>query len=397
MSMSNRVCQQCGTPLAPGEMYCSNCGTRYTEPGGVDPTQRASYPGAPNPNQPPIEPTQYAGPGPTPSSPYNSPPYGNVPYGSPGTSYGSQGQGYAPPPPNSYTPPSYTPPAPASPPYAGPYGQPQGQYGSVPGVYGQQPGQYGAGYPQAPQPKKGPNAGLIIGIIALLVILVGGGIFFLSRSRGGTTNVTPSPGVTPSVVPTAPALFSDNFANNSKGWATGNDSGFSRNITNNALVLVENNQHYVLPEPLPTNNTFSDFTVTATFTFNQGDQNDRVGIYMRGDSNLDHDYRIDIYGDNTYAIAREFIDTNNTPVVQFFVNATHSSAIKSIGQQNTVTVIMKGPQLVLLVNGTKVKSISDTNYTSGQIALYVAHGATSSGAQASFSSVAVYPPPPQLP
>ncbi len=58
---------------------------------------------------------------------------------------------------------------------------------------------------------------------------------------------------------------------------------------------------------------------------------------------------------------------------------------------------MKGPQLVLLVNGTKVKSISDTNYTSGQIALYVAHGATSSGAQASFSSVAVYPPPPQLP
>ncbi len=118
--------------------------------------------------------------------------------------------------------------------------------------------------------------------------------------------------MTPSVVPTAPALFSDNFANNSKGWATGNDSGFSRNITNNALVLVENNQHYVLPEPLPTNNTFSDFTVTATFTFNQGDQNDRVGIYMRGDSNLDHDYRIDIYGDNTYAIAREFIDTNNT-------------------------------------------------------------------------------------
>ncbi len=305
MSMSNRVCQQCGTLLAPGEIYCINCGTRYTEPGGVDPTQRASYPGAPNPNQPPIEPTQYAGPGPTPSSPYNSPPYGNVPYGSPGTSYGSQGQGYAPPPPNSYTPPSYTPPAPASPPYAGPYGQPQGQYGSVPGVYGQQPGQYGAGYPQAPQPKKGPNAGLIIGIIALLVILVGGGIFFLSRSRGGTTNVTPSPGVTPSVVPTAPALFSDNFANNSKGWATGNDSGFSRNITNNALVLVENNQHYVLPEPLPTNNTFSDFTVTATFTFNQGDQNDRVGIYMRGDSNLDHDYRIDIYGDNTYAIARE--------------------------------------------------------------------------------------------
>ena len=384
MSMSNRVCQQCGTPLAPGEMYCSNCGTRYTEPGGVGPTQRASYSGAPNPNQPPIEPTQFAGPGPTPSSPYNSPPYGNTPYASPATSYGSQGQGYAPPPP-----------PPTGPPYAGPYGQPQGQYGGVPGIYGQQQGQYGAGYPQAPQPKKGPNVGLIIGIIALLGVFIGGGLFLLTRPKGGTTNVPP--GVTPSVVPTVPALFSDNFANNSKGWATGNDNGFSRNITNNALVLVENNQNHILPEPLPTNSSFSDFTVTATFTFNQGDRNDSVGIYVRGDSNLDHDYRVDINGNRTYAIAREYLDTSNTPKQLFIVSATNSSAIKPVGQQNTVTVIMKGSQLVLLINGTKAKAISDTNYTSGQIALYVAHGTTSSGAQASFSSVAVYPAPPQLP
>jgi hypothetical protein len=390
MSMPNRVCQQCGTPLAPGEAFCSNCGTRYTEPGGVDPTQRASSPG-----QPPIEPTQYAGPGSTPSSPYSSSSYGNTPYGSPSTSYGSLDQGYAPPP-NSYSPPGYMPPPPSNTPYGGPYGQ-QGQYGGAPGVYGQQPGQYGAGYPQAPQPKKGPNVGLIIGIIALLVILVGGGLFFLTRSRGGTTNVTPPPGVTPSIVPTQQALFSDNFANNNKGWATGNDNGFSRNITNNALVLVENNQNHILTESLPSNSTYSDFTVTATFIFNQGDRNDSVGIYMRGDSNLNHDYRIDVNGDNSYAIAREFIDTNNTPKQYFIVKATHSSAIKPVGQQNTVTAIMKGSQLVLLINGTKVDSINDTNYTSGQIALYVAHGTSSSGAQASFSSVAVYPPPPQLP
>jgi len=396
MSISNRVCQQCGTPLAPGEAFCSNCGTRYTEPGGVDQTQRASYPGASGPGQSPIEPTQYAGPGSTPSSPYSSSPYGNTPYGSPSTSYGSQDQGYAPPP-SSYSPPNYMPPPPSNTPYGGPYGQQQGQYGGGPGMYGQQQVQYGAGYPQAPQPKKGPSVGLIIGIIVLLVILVGGGLFFLTRPRGGTTNVTSTPTVSPSLVPTQQALFSDNFANNNKGWATGNDNGFSRNITNKALVLVENNQNHILPEPLPSNSTYSDFTVTATFTFNHGDQNDSVGIYMRGDSNLDHDYRVDINGDNSYAIAREYIDTNNTPKQHFVVNATHSSAIKSVGQQNTVTAIMKGSQLILLINGTKVDSINDTNYTSGQIALYIAHGNSSSGAQASFSSVAVYPPPPQLP
>src|SRR5262249_20398360 len=159
------------------------------------------------------------------------------------------------------------PPPPSSAPYGGPYGQQQGQYGGMPGTYGQQQVPYGAGYPQAPQPKKGPNVGLIIGIIVLLIILVGGGLFFLTRPRGGTTNVPPSPRVTPSVVPTQQALFSDNFANNNKGWATGNDNGFSRNITNNALILVENNQNHILPEPLPSNSTYSDFTVTATFTF----------------------------------------------------------------------------------------------------------------------------------
>jgi len=190
---------------------------------------------------------------------------------------------------------------------------------------------------------------------------------------------------------TPSTLFFDNFADNSKGWAVGNDNGFSRNISNGRLVLVENNQNHVLPEPLPSNSTYSDFTVAATFTFNQGDQNDSVGIYMRGDSNLDHDYRVDINGDNSYAIAREYIDTNNTPKQHFIVSATPSSAIKPIGQQNTVTVIMKGSQLVLQINGTTVNSVSDTDYTNGQIALYVAHGTTSSGATAAFSSVAVYP------
>lgn len=383
MSMSNRVCQRCGNPLVSGEVYCSNCGARYLEPGAVEPTQRASssYPDVSSPGQLPFEPTQYAG------SPYDNPPYG-----APSTSYGSPGSNYTPPPA-----PTYAPSPPSNVPFGGAYGQqPPGQYGGVPGIYGQQPGQYGAGYPQPPQPKKGPNIGLILGVVVLLVLLIGGGLFLLTRPKGGTTNNGNStPGVTGNATPTP--LFSDNFANNSKGWATGNDNGFSRNITNNALILVENNQNHILPEPLPTNSTFSDFTVTATFTFDHGDQNDSVGIYMRGDSTLDHDYRVDINGNNTYAIAREYIASDNTPAQHFIVTATSSSAIKSIGQQNTVTAIMKGSQLVLLINGTKVNSISDTNYASGQVAVYVAHGDTSQGTQASFTSVAVYPAPSQLP
>jgi hypothetical protein len=121
------------------------------------------------------------------------------------------------------------------------------------------------------QPKKGPNIGLILGVVVLLALLIGGGLFFLTRPKGGTTSTgNPTPGVTQNAVSTPQPLFSDNFADNSKGWATGNNNGFSRNIINNALVLVEDNQNQILPEPLPTNSTFSDFTVTATVFDNLG-------------------------------------------------------------------------------------------------------------------------------
>src|SRR6266849_4011797 len=248
---------------------------------------------------------------------------------------------------------------------------------------------------------------LIGAVVFLLIMVISGTIFFYVQGKSSKTSSSSNSAVSPTArkatpTPTSTALstpqplFSDDFTDKSKGWYLGSTSGYTRVIDNNTLTLADSN-HTILTESLPTNTSFDDFMVSVTFTILQANQDDSVGLYLRGDSNLDHDYRIDIYGNNTYAIAREYIDTNKTPVEQFFVNATHSSAIKSIGQQNTVTVIMKGPQLVLLVNGTKVKSISDTNYTSGQIALYVAHGATSSGAQASCSSVAVYPPPPQLP
>lgn len=364
MSISNRRCQQCGTTLAPNEVFCNNCGTLYTDPDNLEPTQfSSSYSGTPN--QSTIEPTQYAEP---------ASPYGKSPYGSPSTSYGSSG--YAPPPPNV------------------PYGASSNIPYGASDVYGQQ--QFGAPFPQASRPKKSPV--LLIGIIILLLLVIGGGFFLLAKPSGSSNSTTVVNGATST--PLAAALFSDNFANNSKGWILGNGTGFSRSISNNTLILAENNQGRLLPEGLPATPNFSDFTVTVTFTLQQGDQSDSAGIYMRGDSSkLDHDYRVDINGNNTYAIAREFLDSSNTQTEEFLVKATPSPAIKPLGQPNTITVIMKGSKLVLLINNTPITSVSDTNYTSGQIALYAAHGdtSTSNGTKAAFSNIAVYPAPSQLP
>jgi hypothetical protein len=58
---------------------------------------------------------------------------------------------------------------------------------------------------------------------------------------------------------------------------------------------------------------------------------------------------------------------------------------------------MKGSSIVLLINDKVVDSITDSNYTSGQIALFAENGRTSSGVNAVFNNIAVYPAPDKLP
>src|SRR5205823_4689537 len=238
---------------------------------------------------------------------------------------------------------------------------------------------------------------LIGAVVFLLIMVISGTIFFYVQGKSSKTSssgnsavsptarkATPTP--TPTAQSTPQPLFSDDFTDKSKGWYLGSASGYTRVIDNNSLTLADSN-HTILTESLPTNTSFDDFKVNVTFTILQANQDDSVGLYLRGDSNLDHDYRIDIYGNNTYAISKEFLDANKSPQVQFLVSPSRASALKPAGQQNTITVMMKGPELVLLVNGTIVNSVTDSDYTSGQIALFVQNSETSSEVEVSFSSV----------
>ncbi|HLZ80902.1 MAG TPA: family 16 glycoside hydrolase [Ktedonobacteraceae bacterium] len=245
---------------------------------------------------------------------------------------------------------------------------------------------------------KGIVVGLSVVSACLLYALLIGNSYFLfqaqSNSSAKTIRVTPLP--TPTTAGTNQPLFFDNFANASKGWSLGSVSGYSRSIDNSALTLADAN-HKTLTESLPTNTHFDDFIVTVSFTLLQASNDDSVGLYVRGDSNLDHDYRIDIYGDNSFAINKELLDSKNIPRVRALVNQTKTSAIHPPGQQNNITVAMKGSLLVLRINGSVIDTVIDTDYTTGQIALFVQNSNSSSGVEAAFSSVAVYPAPQKLP
>jgi hypothetical protein len=262
---------------------------------------------------------------------------------------------------------------------------------------------------------------LSIWVIICLLLLAGSSIFLIANSRDGANHVvatpvthtktstaahtatrtisspTPTSTLTPAISQTPQPLFQDYFIDNSRGWLTGNAAGYTRTLDEGALTLAANN-HKILVESIPTSTSFDDFSLSMNFTIKQGDANDSVGLYLRGDSNLDHDYRIDIYGNNTYGISKEALDPEDSyQIITPLVNPTHAPQIKAAGHINRLTVIMKGSTLVLFINDVVVQTISDEDYTHGQIALFVQHGTTSEGVQLMVTSLSVYPAPDQLP
>jgi hypothetical protein len=209
---------------------------------------------------------------------------------------------------------------------------------------------------------------------------------------------TSTPTQVPMLQGTVQPLFSDNFVNNKNGWSVVSvpGSGYTRTLQNNALTLADT-EHNVLIESVPTSSTFKNFSITTTFTLMQADKNDSVGLYIRGDSNLDHDYRVDIFGNDTYAISKETLNANNELEQTFLIHPSRTNALKSIGQRNVLTIAMQGPTMTAQINGKTVHTLSDTAYTHGQIALFVENGPTSNGVTAIFHSLVIYPIPDQSP
>lgn len=239
---------------------------------------------------------------------------------------------------------------------------------------------------------------LAIAVLSLLIALSGITLLVLKTTESNQSNTrndhpkkaTITPTSAASTTQTPQPLFADNFLNNKKGWYIGSVDGYERSMSSNGLTLADTN-HKVLTESLPTNETFDDFIVTISFTLQEADGNDSAGVYVRGDSNLDHDYRIELFGNNTYAISKESLDATVHQQITYLAGPTHNAALKPPGQQNTLVVTSEGAELTLQINGVVVNSITDTDYTRGQIALFVANGNTSQGVTASFSSITVYP------
>ncbi|GCE02721.1 hypothetical protein [Dictyobacter aurantiacus] len=249
---------------------------------------------------------------------------------------------------------------------------------------------------------------LFVWVALLLLILISGSVIFAAKIKGSGGNIAQivptataangakTPAVTPTVpstttntaTPTPTTLFHEDFLDNRNGWAVSSSAGYIRSMADNKLTLSVA-EHKILIENVPTSAPLSNFTLDVSYILEKADKNDRVGLYLRGDSNLDHDYRIDIFGNNTITINKEYLDDNKLPQSMVLSTITKIPSIKKIGYENRLEVSMNGPQIVLKVNGVEVKKLEDYDYTKGQVALFVNNGWSSDEATASFTSMDV--------
>ncbi len=153
---------------------------------------------------------------------------------------------------------------------------------------------------QPPRPRKIRGIGYVVGMVILVALIAVGSFFFIYKNTSavpaGNGKATPSPsvkgGITPSptdtetptlAIPTQ-AIFYDQFLDNSHFWLLSNQAGYIRTLTNGMLTLSDTNPQTTLIEGLPNNAQYTNFLMTVDFTVTQGDMNDSVGLYLRGDS-----------------------------------------------------------------------------------------------------------------
>jgi hypothetical protein len=254
--------------------------------------------------------------------------------------------------------------------------------------------------PSAGERKRPLTLALVCGAVAALLLL-GGSLFWALQAGGNTRGhgqpraIVPSPttavptGIPPEVTPPTNAIFYDAFLTNAHGWSLSGSDGYFRILVNNTLILADTNPNTPVIESVPTSVTLDTYVISVDFTINRADAGDSIGLYLRGDGTLDHDYRVDINSDATLDLAKEWLDASKTARMTMLVPSLRTSLLHPPGQQNTLTAFAIGPTLTVELNGFLVASIEDSSYASGQVALFARHGSSPDGVIVSFTRVEI--------
>lgn len=255
---------------------------------------------------------------------------------------------------------------------------------------------YPAPDPQpAPSPPRKSRAGLTIGIVILLFVLIGtsGCVYFglafrnlmtttinnadATATAGSvsptpiTDNTTPTPTVPLSTQPNPYAPFTGNvvlddpMSDNSRGnqWIEGSATG-SCQFTGNAYHVTIPGTASPITESCPANNTsFSNLAFQVEMTIIKGHAG---GITFRNiRSSQSYYFYITVtgsYGLTVFSLSSTDQSVGNT-LKSGFSAAIHTG----LGQTNLLAAVAHGNTIDLYVNKTQVGSVVDSTYTTGRI------------------------------
>jgi hypothetical protein len=253
--------------------------------------------------------------------------------------------------------------------------------------------------PEVLQPMMGErrilNMKKVVSLVVVLLVLIGASaasytvLTSLQEGKHTTSVASSSP------VPKASPLFAETFTNNRQRWDMQSMQGRYLVSINKGKLILEDDDNKLFPILLPSDKNFTNFKLIIDTILSKGDQQNGYGLCIRGstdsEGNLTAYYRIELYGNSTYAIFKVATDTNGNSSSTTLVETTAHGAIEPMGHSNQIVVIANGSKITLIVNGRTVQTFSDTSYASGVIALFVSNlPGTHPGAQATFSHLAIY-------
>ncbi|MBV9229305.1 MAG: DUF1080 domain-containing protein [Chloroflexi bacterium] len=406
--MPTLPCQRCGISLPLNEPHCRNCGFQN---GPVQGNNTNGY-------APPSNPPWGVG---TPPISYGQAPHGGQQWSQPTTPPFQQGHprqasasqqpgptGYYTPPPQSMGNSAFYG-TPGQPSNAGNYYTPphpqQVFYTNLsrPLVTGGLQGSplnspQTSGLHQFPPERRKLRVGRVLGLVILLVAIIGGSVFGIRALTKKNITVQPTVmTVAATPTPKLPPTFADSFTDNHNNWNLQSSPGqFSVAVGGGALTLEDDN-HSMLWAALPGGKLFSDFKLAVDAVLSKGDQNNGYGLFIRTafdqNGNVATYYRFSLYGDGTYAIFKGAVDANGNSQSTALADYTSNPAIQKAGEVNHISIIANGSTMTFVVNGQTLKTVNDSSYTNGSIALFVINlKDAQSGGQAKFSNLAIYPP-----
>ncbi len=304
-----RYCPSCGTQLSSETTQCPTCGA----------TIPAYYSNmGPTPNAPTVVSSPYSTPQPpsTSHSPEQNPVTLQSPYGMPSSSSHT-------PSPHSFSP-------------------------NTP--------------PSLPAQRWSNRTGIVVGVILLLLLLAGSGVFIYARSSAQKaalqTTATAGAAASNPYTHTGTLAFSDPLSDNNKGH------GWSEYAINCAFKAGA--YHAMAPNPNYSDYCFAKKTNLSNFTFEvqmQVIQGDGGGIVFRGDTSTGNNYyQFIVRRDGRYSLS--MVKHNQ---VKNLARGTSLAINQRPNQINLLAAVVQGTSIKVYVNHELIASQTDSTFSHGQI------------------------------